>query len=54
MADNLSRPPAPPEGNPIPVNLVSLDLPQVGAEQLRAEQLSDPELQKIIVALEFN
>lgn len=36
VADSLSRPPGPPEPDPIPVGLVSLNLPQMEAEQLRA------------------
>jgi hypothetical protein len=51
VADTLSRPP-PHQEEEVHVNLVSIDLPRKGPQQLRQEQLNDPELRKIISAFE--
>lgn len=51
IADTLSRPPIATEGE-IVANVVSIEMPRQQAELIRAEQLSDPDIQKIVDCFE--
>ncbi|KAJ3645713.1 hypothetical protein Zmor_023352 [Zophobas morio] len=55
LADTLSRPPCDQDTTiDCPLCIVSIELPRTGAKELRQDQLSDPDLKKIIDSLEQN